>query len=387
MGTLDLSPMSVTVQAIGTLLLCVMLAQLGRIFGRTYAMRWAWGWFALFLALSAVWLYVHTRWTAAWPAYITLEWIYLWLLWGGCRELATGARIDIRYGLYTLPPAIVVAVVMTHLAPTFNDLFVPQAAIVAVVVALSYRTLSSMVARRRGTGWWTMRVALAAQTLLFAAYVPLFLYHAHVANLPILDYSSLADLLVAVLLGFGMVLTAAEEANRELHEVLSRVDDARSSLEVRLQTDPLTEALSRHAFYSMQRGDEITTDGVLNGVVVMMDVDNLKQINDDIGHAAGDVVIRATANSVRQHIRADDLLFRWGGDEFVAIIPNSTMAVVSQRLAPLRDGIVAHISSEHPELRFRVSWGAAEFGSKRSLDEAIRIADQAMYEGRRGDEG
>ena len=78
----------------------------------------------------------------------------------------------------------------------------------------------------------------------------------------------------------------------------------------------------------MQRGDEIATDGVLNGVVVMIDVCNLKQINDDIGHAAGDIVIRATANNVRQLIRADDLLFRWGGDEFVAIIPNSTMTVV-----------------------------------------------------------
>ncbi len=383
MGTLDLSPMSVTVQAIGTLLLGVMLAQLGRIFGRTYAIRWAFGWFALFFSLSAVWVYVHTQAIAAWPVYLILEWSYLLLLWGGCRELATGTHLVFRYAFYSVPMAVVAALVMTHFAPTFNDLFVPQAAIVAAALALSYRVLSSMAANRRGTGWWTMRIALLVQALLFAAYVPLFLFDAHVADIPILSYSSLIDLLLAVLLGFGMVLTSAEEANRELNEVLSRVDDARSHLEVKLHTDPLTEALNRHAFYSMQRGDEIATAGVLSGVVVMIDVCNLKQINDDIGHAAGDIVIRATANNVRALIRADDLLFRWGGDEFVAIIPNSTMTVVSQRLAPLHDGIIAHISAQQPELRFNVSWGAAEFGAKRSLDEAIRLADQAMYDTRR----
>jgi diguanylate cyclase (GGDEF)-like protein len=379
--------MSVTAQAVGTLLLGVMLAQLGRIFGRTYATRWAVGWFSLFLALSSVWMFVHlTSKAATWPAYLIFEWIYLLLLWGGCRELATARRLDVRRALYALPVAVVVAGVLTYLAPTFNDLFVPQAAIVAIVMVFSFRALSSMAAERRGTGWWTMRVALVVQGLLFTAYIPLFLYHAHVAKLPLLGYSSLGDLLVSVLLGFSMVLTAAEEANRELNQVASRLDDTRSRLEVKLQTDPLTEALNRHAFYWMQRGDEITTDGVLNGVVVMIDVDNLKQINDDIGHAAGDAVIRTTANSIRALIRADDLLFRWGGDEFVAIVPNSTLPVVSQRLAPLHDGIVAHVSSEHPELRFRVSWGAAEFGSKRSLDEAIRVADQAMYDGRRAEE-
>ena len=62
------------------------------------------------------------------------------------------------------------------------------------------------------------------------------------------------------------------------------------------------------------------------------------------------------------------------------------MTVVSQRLAPLHDGIVARLSAQQPELRFHVSWGAAEFGTKRSLDEAIRLADQAMYDTRRAEQ-
>ena len=225
--------MSVTVQAIGTLLLGVMLAQLGRIFGRTYALRWAFGWFALFFSLSAVWLYVHTQTIVAWPVYLILEWAYLLLLWGGCRELATGTRLVFRYAFYALPLAIVAALVLTHFAPSFNDLFVPQAAIVAVALALSYRVLSSMAANRRGTGWWTMRIALLVQALLFAAYVPLFLFDAHVADIPILSYSSLIDLLLAMLLGFGMVLTSAKRpiasSTRCSRESTTRAAISRSS--------------------------------------------------------------------------------------------------------------------------------------------------------------
>lgn len=387
MGELDLSPMAVTVQAIGTLLLGLMLAQLGRVFVCPYAKRWALGFLALFLALFAVWASTYTNRPATWSIYLVLEWTYLLLLWAGCRELATGIRPDLKYGLYALPLAIVVAATMTHFAPSFDDLFVVQSLVVAAGLGAAYRALSPAERAQRGVGWWTMRLSLLFQALLFLAYAPLFAYHERVAKLGLLGYSSIADLLVSVSLGFGMIVVTAEETHRELNKALERLNDARSRLEVKLHTDPLTEALSRHAFYSMQRGDDVATAGILSGVVVMIDIDGLKTINDEIGHAAGDVVIRSSANAVRQLIRADDLLFRWGGDEFVAILPNSTMALVADRLAPLEDGILAHVSEEYPELRFRVSWGASEFGAQRSLDEAIRLADTAMYDTRKAEQG
>ena len=57
--------------------------------------------------------------------------------------------------------------------------------------------------------------------------------------------------------------------------------------------------------------------------VVMADVDRLKRINDAEGHEAGDEAIRSVANAIRKRIRADDLLFRWGGDEFLVVMPQS----------------------------------------------------------------
>jgi diguanylate cyclase (GGDEF)-like protein len=369
-GTIDFSPLAVTVQAIGTLLLAIMLAQLGRIFRRSYARRWAFGWGSLFLALTAVRLDIHYGSRGFWVAYLVLEWVFLYLLWAGCREILTGQRMEFRHAAYAIPVAIAVAAVMARFAPSFDDLFTVQTAIVGSAAVASFVTLN----RRTdcAIGCSIMRISLVLMAALYYAYVPLYAYYTHVAKFPFLEYSSLGDLLVAVVLGFGMIIVTAEEANRELEEAKARVEQ-------KLNIDPLTEALNRHAFHSMQHGDEVQTDGALSGVVVMIDVDNLKGINDKFGHVAGDAVIRASANSVRNLIRADDLLFRWGGDEFVAIIPNSTLAIVCERLSPLSEGIMARVSPSGPPLRFSISWGGAEFGDRMSLDSAMKAADQAMY--------
>jgi diguanylate cyclase (GGDEF)-like protein len=369
-GTIDFSPLAVTVQAVGTLLLAIMLAQLGRIFRRSYARRWAFGWGSLFLALTAVRLDIHYGNRGFWAAYLVLEWVFLYLLWAGCREILTGHRMEFRHAAYAIPVAIAVAAVMARFAPSFDDLFTVQAAIVGSAAAASFVALN----RRTdcAIGCSIMRISLVLMAALYYAYVPLYAYYTHVAKFPFLEYSSLGDLLVAVVLGFGMIVVTAEEANRELEEAKARAEQ-------KLNIDPLTEALNRHAFHSMQHGDEVQTDGALSGVVVMIDVDNLKGINDKFGHVAGDAVIRAAANSVRNLIRADDLLFRWGGDEFVAIIPNSTLAVVCERLSPLSEGIMARVSPSGPPLRFSISWGGAEFGDRTSLDSAMKAADQAMY--------
>jgi len=377
--TIDFSPVAVSFQAVGTLLLSLMLAQLGRIFAWRYARTWAMSWLAMFIALVAVRTYIYTLDPLTWIAYLIGEWAFLLLLYSGCRELALGHPFNLRYAAYAIPLALAVAAVMTYTAASFNDLFTAQAAIVAVGVLSSFAILRVTPHKRRTVGWRTLRLALALLAVLYAAYVPLYFVHTHLHSVGFLVFSSLADLLLAVFLGFTMILVTAEEANRGLKEAMSELEEARSQLEQKLQTDPLTEALNRHAFYSMQRGDEVTMDGALSGVVVMIDVDNLKKINDEIGHVAGDAVIRATANAVRTLIRADDLLFRWGGDEFVAIVPNMSVDAVRERLAPLTDGIQARVSASGPTMKFHISWGAAEFDDDQSLDQAIKMADREMY--------
>ena len=371
MNTIDFSPVAVSFQAVGTLLLSLMLAQIGRIYAWRYARAWALAWFAMFLALLAVRGYVYEPVPLMSISYLVGEWAFLVLLYSGCRELACGVPLSTRYVAYATPALIATAAVMAHFAPSFNDLFTVQAAIVAAGILASWIILRLTPQNRRSTGWRTLRLALVLLALLYAVYVPLYFIHTHLREVDFLPYSSLADLLLAVFLGFTMVLTTAEEANHGLKEALAKLEEARAQLEQKVHTDPLTEALNRHAFYSMQPGEA--------GVVVMIDVDNLKRINDEIGHVAGDAVIRATANAVRTLIRADDLLFRWGGDEFVAIVPNMNLDAVRERLGPLDDGIQARISASGPTMKFHISWGVSEFDTEHSLDQAIKLADQEMY--------
>ena len=239
-----------------------------------------------------------------------------------------------------------------------------EAAIVAIVIVACYLTLGRI--RQHTVGWHMMRIPLALMAILYFAYVPLYAFQRRGITIPYLDASSLADLLAAVLLGYGMVLIASEAAHRELTDAVSALQAARDQLAIKANTDPLTNALSRHAFHAMPRE--------MSGTVVMVDVDHLKRINDHEGHAAGDEAIRAVANAIRTRVRADDLLFRWGGDEFLVVLPQLPIDVVTQRFADLDRAITTPRGT-----KLTVSWGAAAFQSADELDETIGIADQAMY--------
>src|SRR5436305_14430854 len=88
--TIDFSPVAVSFQAVGTLLLSLMLAHIGRIFAWRYARAWAMAWFAMFVALTAVRIYISAPDPMLWVAYLIGEWAFLVLVYSGCRELASG---------------------------------------------------------------------------------------------------------------------------------------------------------------------------------------------------------------------------------------------------------------------------------------------------------
>jgi diguanylate cyclase (GGDEF)-like protein len=356
----DFSGVAVTFQAIGALLLAFMLRQIGRNFDSPSVRDWAWGWLAMSVAIAAVRVFITTGHRELWIIYLLGQWTFMLLLYAGCRGL-TDSYFNVKRFAYLLPSAIVLAALSLPFARVFNDVFTFESGVVAFGALASFLALGRDT--RRTTGWQTMRLALVLMGILYAVYVPLFAYS---ALLDWLSYSPLLDLLVATLLGFGMVIVASEEARRELSDAVQALQIARDQLEVKLKIDPLTDALTRHAFHSMPHG--------MKGVVIMIDVDNLKQINDASGHAAGDLAIRAVANAVRTRIRADDLLFRWGGDEFLVIVPGSNLELVERRLGNLGAGVPCDDGT-----LVCFSWGAAEFSTHCPLDQAMHEADNVMY--------
>jgi diguanylate cyclase (GGDEF)-like protein len=114
----------------------------------------------------------------------------------------------------------------------------------------------------------------------------------------------------------------------------------------------------------------------------MVDLDHLKAINDSGGHPLGDAAIQAAAKAIRVLIRAEDLLFRWGGDEFLVLLPALERAKAEARFRSLEQGVSFRALPEQQETTLRLSWGIAEFGGGTTIQEAIALADAAMYERR-----
>src|SRR5262249_11392970 len=115
--------------------------------------------------------------------------------------------------------------------------------------------------------------------------------------------------------------------------------------------------------------------------VLFLDLDNFKVINDTQGHAAGDLVLIAMAERLKQCLRADDTAARFGGDEVAALLEapsyqNDPRAVADRLIAALQDPVVG----EGRHVFSNVSVGIAISGSRQeSVDELLRDADVAMY--------
>jgi diguanylate cyclase (GGDEF)-like protein len=149
------------------------------------------------------------------------------------------------------------------------------------------------------------------------------------------------------------------------------------------QMDPLTEALNRHAFHSLLSRDTAQPNSEVDGCVAVIDVDNLKPINDNLGHSVGDKAIRAVARAVRSLIRADDMLFRWGGDEFLVLMFKLHQEEASRRMNSLNE--ILERNGEQwvaAPVKIRVSSGVCGFESMKDLGRAIEEADRAMYQSR-----
>lgn len=118
--------------------------------------------------------------------------------------------------------------------------------------------------------------------------------------------------------------------------------------------------------------------------VMMLDLDRFKAINDDFGHATGDAVLRFAASVLQARLRADALLSRYGGEEFVAVVPVDGLPVARRIAERLR---VAVESADWGSLGvprgITVSVGVAMVGPGESLDAAMQRADEALYRAKR----
>jgi diguanylate cyclase (GGDEF)-like protein len=222
--------------------------------------------------------------------------------------------------------------------------------------------------RRMSLKHWTL-----AWSTLSLALLTLFVAF-HVSLKPALLYS----IYFVGQYVFGLVFI--NTCRREVEQTNRKLLDARDKLELLAQMDPLTEALNRHAFHSLLRRPESDEESMTSGSVAVLDIDNLKPINDTWGHSTGDKAIRAVARAMRSLIRADDMLFRWGGDEFLVLMFKLSEEDASHRIEKLNEILEENCRRwTGMPITVTVSHGVAGFDSLTELGQAIETADQAMY--------
>jgi len=379
------SHLGLAVQAVGIALVAALCAFLARSVDRRYLRSWAVGWMCLATALFA--LFTAFRLPALAPVlepvYFFGEYAFAFLLIAGCREYASGARLaatDVGWAA----AALLLAMALPHVGTTFSTRFIIQAAIMACLFAAAFWQLER---RRREAGpghpgLQMMSVALVALTLDFMQYVPVLGYavRRNVAlRAAYAGYTSLYDLIFEVTLAFGMVILVLTEVNRELEAANEELRRTHDRLEGQARVDPLTETLNRHAFYSLV--EEARQGGrAAAGTLALVDIDGLKPINDVWGHAAGDASIRAVAKAIRSLVRPDDLVIRWGGDEFLVILISVAEEEATRRLERLGEALrETALPGAATPVAVTVSFGVAAFGAARPLERAIETADRAMY--------
>jgi diguanylate cyclase (GGDEF)-like protein len=111
--------------------------------------------------------------------------------------------------------------------------------------------------------------------------------------------------------------------------------------------------------------------------VVLLDLDRFKEINDNFGHAAGDVMLRAVSRLLTSLARQGDTVARWGGEEFVVVLPETDLAGAQRFAERLRRTIEAHAVGD---MKTSASCGVATMLPEDSVEELLGAADQALYQ-------
>jgi diguanylate cyclase (GGDEF)-like protein len=302
----------------------------------------------------------------------------------GTAMYVTGARV-----LSTKSWVVVAALVYAGISligagssQALSQLVVWQAPVAVVSLGACAALLFTLPRSRRTLGSVSAGTGFAVLALLWLVYGVAFGLVA--TSTPateaswvraVVNGNTYFDLLLNIALGFAMVVLLMEDAKREVDDAQAELRVAHDQLRRAALYDPLTDSLNRRAF---EQGVGLEMARGTFGTVVIADLDNLKTVNDAFGHAAGDRLLRQCAELLRSTLRPYDKLYRWGGDEFLLVIPSARGADVEQRLSEVL-GRAEVLEVGGGEVKLEVSLGTADYTSAESLEQAIDQADHAMY--------
>jgi diguanylate cyclase (GGDEF)-like protein len=161
---------------------------------------------------------------------------------------------------------------------------------------------------------------------------------------------------------------------RGLTSTIKRMASERARMEIMLHSDPVT------GIYNRRLGERVLRDllgGTRPAGLIMLDLDHFKAVNDTHGHPVGDLVLQAVAGRCKALLRPDECISRWGGEEFLVLVPGIDAAglhMVAERLQLA----IAQLSVT-PVPQVTASFGATMLDGADNFDTALRRVDQALY--------
>ena len=170
------------------------------------------------------------------------------------------------------------------------------------------------------------------------------------------------------------------EIRRVRQELISRTIQ-QELIEQQSFTDPLTEIYNRRSLEDMAGRFISQSRRAKKPLTLMMiDVDRFKEVNTRFGHLTGDVVLANTAALLKHSVRGSDAVFRYGGDEFLIILADTSCADARHVVERIRTGLAEWNRAGHLErFELNVSIGVSEWSEGKTLDGLLNNADNEMY--------
>lgn len=300
--------------------------------------------------------------------------------------LVAGARHHVQPGVvvrlraHVLVPILAVwSLSVGFFSPLVALAQMAQAMLVGSILVLG----GAWVIRRPRTSrsrW--LGLALWLQALVFLHYVPLLLplvWGGEALDPGHLSVSSFLDAGAELVVALASLAALESHATLRLRQLNEELLESRETLRHLVDLDPLT------GLWNRRRLRPFLTEARESGAaLIFMDVDAFKNINDCHGHLVGDVCLRRVAQALRDAFRAEDGLFRWGGDEFLVVCPGLDAGGAEARMANVRRDLERESPDSPP---CRLSVGVAMLASGGEPDAVLEEADRRMYAARVGPHG
>jgi diguanylate cyclase (GGDEF)-like protein len=188
-------------------------------------------------------------------------------------------------------------------------------------------------------------------------------------------------MLTAMLMAIAAIAHRLEELRRRLKNQRQELEEALVRIEFLATMDELTGLANRRQLTRAMDQEARRADRTgACFCVAILDLDHFKRVNDLHGHAAGDAALRHFAHNSARIVRATDMLGRWGGEEFLLLMPDSALPSAVEGAQRLRRALAqAPLQHEQVTLALTLSAGVAQYKVGESVQQTIERADAAMY--------